>query len=437
MVECKAMELIGQYVGHSSAQVKKKMDEARGGVLFIDEAYGLDPSNSPFAKDAIEMLLANMTDPKYDGKMIIILAGYPNDIHQLIQSNPGLPRRITEQIEFKAFDANDCLDLLLEKVFNNSNNDGSKVQMPKLLHPIILDKFYELSTYNGWGNAGDVNTIFNKIEICRCDDCNQDGVTRDFYTQDDIDKSFQQLFDQRQHGQNTKNSSSRPPPRTLQPQLNTNMNSGNSNNNNNNNNTNKNSSNVNENNNHSNIKDSNQDSNINNSGVENNNENNNVQVQVENSPSDEDIWYALDQAFAELNYDIYKIRQQLISQQLSFEVINLVATKLKRNIDQVEQMLIKQCPIVLIKVQTVIDGIEKELEIQRKLIEAIARADADEIEKKRLQEAENYRRKQDIQQRLKVIGKCPMNYEWIPCGGGSYRCAGGSHCISASQLNYL
>lgn len=154
VVECKAMELIGQYVGHSSAQVKKKMDEARGGVLFIDEAYGLDPSNSPFAKDAIEMLLANTTDPKYEGKMIIILAGYPSDIHQLIQSNPGLPRRITEQIEFKAFDANDCLDLLLEKVFNNSNNDGSKVQIPKLLHPIILDKFYELSTFNGWGNAG-------------------------------------------------------------------------------------------------------------------------------------------------------------------------------------------------------------------------------------------------------------------------------------------
>jgi len=416
------MELIGQYVGHSSAQVKKKMDEARGGVLFIDEAYGLDPSNSSFAKDAIEMLLANMTDPKYEGKMIIILAGYPSDIHQLIQSNPGLPRRITEQIEFKAFDANDCLDLLLEKVFNNSNNDGSKVQIPKLLHPIILDKFYELSTFNGWGNAGDVNTIFNKMEICRSNDCNEDGITRDFYTQDDIDKSFQQLFDQRLHV-NNKVSSSRPPPRSSQSQVNTNIITGNNNNNHNNNN----NSNL--------IK----DSNANNSSDGNNNyvNNNNVQVEVENSPSDEDIWYALDQAFAELNYDIYKIRQQLMSQQLAFEVINLVATKLKRNIDQVEQMLIKQCPVVLIKVQTVIDGIENELVIQRKLIEAIAKADADEAEKKRLQEEENCRRRLDIQQRLKVIGKCPMNYEWIPCGDGGYRCAGGSHCISASQLNYL
>jgi hypothetical protein len=274
------------------------MDEARGGVLFIDEAYGLDPSNSSFAKDAIEMLLANMTDPKYEGKMIIILAGYPSDIHQLIQSNPGLPRRITEQIEFKAFDANDCLDLLLEKVFNNSNNDGSKVQIPKLLHPIILDKFYELSTYNGWGNAGDVNTIFNKMEICRSNDCNEDGITRDFYTQDDIDKSFQQLFDQRLHV-NNKVSSSRPPPRSSQSQVNTNIITGNNNNNHNNNN----NSNL--------IK----DSNANNSSDGNNNyvNNNNVQVEVENSPSDEDIWYALDQAFAELNYDIYKIRQQLIT----------------------------------------------------------------------------------------------------------------------------
>ena len=52
-------------------------------------------------------------------------------------------------------------------------------------------------------------------------------------------------------------------------------------------------------------------------------------------------------------------------------------------------MLIKQCPVVLIKVQTVIDGIENELVIQRKLIEAIAKADADEAEKKRLQEEKN------------------------------------------------
>lgn len=84
------MDLIGKYVGHSSAAVKDKMDEARGGVLFIDEAYGLDPSKgNPFAKDAIEMLLANMTDPKYEGNMIIILAGYTQEIGELLNANPG------------------------------------------------------------------------------------------------------------------------------------------------------------------------------------------------------------------------------------------------------------------------------------------------------------------------------------------------------------
>jgi hypothetical protein len=59
------------------------MDEARGGVLFIDEAYALDATRSAYAKDAVEILLANMTDPKYEGNMVIILAGYDTHINAL------------------------------------------------------------------------------------------------------------------------------------------------------------------------------------------------------------------------------------------------------------------------------------------------------------------------------------------------------------------
>jgi SpoVK/Ycf46/Vps4 family AAA+-type ATPase len=68
------------------------MNEARGGVLFIDEAYGLDPTRSTFAKDSLEQLLSNMTDQIYQGNMIIIIAGYSQEIEILMNSNPGLHR---------------------------------------------------------------------------------------------------------------------------------------------------------------------------------------------------------------------------------------------------------------------------------------------------------------------------------------------------------
>ena len=69
-----------------------KMNEALGGVLFIDEAYGLHPNRGPFAKDVLEQLLANLTDPKYAGKMLVIIAGYTQDISALLEANVGMIR---------------------------------------------------------------------------------------------------------------------------------------------------------------------------------------------------------------------------------------------------------------------------------------------------------------------------------------------------------
>lgn len=69
------------------------MNEARGGVLFIDEAYGLIPNEGDtFLKEAVIQLLSNLTDPKYEGKMIVIIAGYTSDIDDLLNSNPGMMR---------------------------------------------------------------------------------------------------------------------------------------------------------------------------------------------------------------------------------------------------------------------------------------------------------------------------------------------------------
>ena len=144
VIECRATDLIAAYVGQSSGLVIEKMNAARGGVLFIDEAYGLNPSRSPFAIDAIETLLGNMTDPKYQGNLVVILAGYPEQMQELMNSNSGLSRRFTERLAFKAWTPADC-DQYLRKLIRESN-----IGLRQFDEPCILHYFTDLCSRRNW-----------------------------------------------------------------------------------------------------------------------------------------------------------------------------------------------------------------------------------------------------------------------------------------------
>lgn len=193
VIECKAMDLIAGYVGQSAGLVKAKMDKARGGVLFIDEAYGLNGTNSPYARDAVEMLLANMADPIYEGNMVIILAGYPDQIQALMQCNPGLSRRVTECLEFFSWEPSDCLDHLMHL------SGLEQIETPHEVQDMILSNFNSLSKRAGWGNAGDVNNILDKMIFSRNSRCDDEGNVYGPFTQSDVDYSFSALFRQRPH----------------------------------------------------------------------------------------------------------------------------------------------------------------------------------------------------------------------------------------------
>ena len=74
VVECSVTDIVGEYVGQMGPKVTRKVDEALGKVLFIDKAYRLGEGS--FTKEAIDELVDCLTKPKYNGKMIAILAGY-------------------------------------------------------------------------------------------------------------------------------------------------------------------------------------------------------------------------------------------------------------------------------------------------------------------------------------------------------------------------
>lgn len=96
--------LVGEYIGQTAPKVKKAIEDARGGILFIDEAYSLSRSgddSKDFGKEVIEILLKEMSDGP--GDIAIIAAGYPKEMDTFLESNPGLKSRFNEHFHFEDY----------------------------------------------------------------------------------------------------------------------------------------------------------------------------------------------------------------------------------------------------------------------------------------------------------------------------------------------
>lgn len=102
--EVDRVDLVGEYIGQTAPKVKEAIEKARGGVLFIDEAYALARSNDDskdFGREVIEILIKEMSNGK--GDMAVIVAGYPKEMKHFVDSNPGLKSRFKHFFEFSDF----------------------------------------------------------------------------------------------------------------------------------------------------------------------------------------------------------------------------------------------------------------------------------------------------------------------------------------------
>lgn len=98
-VEATRADLIGGYIGQTAIKVVEVVEKARGGVLFIDEAYALMPRHeSDFAHEALSTLVQKMEDLR--DELVVIMAGYRDEMQQMIDVNPGLRSRMTTYIDF-------------------------------------------------------------------------------------------------------------------------------------------------------------------------------------------------------------------------------------------------------------------------------------------------------------------------------------------------
>jgi stage V sporulation protein K len=155
VVEASRQDLVGEYVGHTAPKTQKIFEKALGGILFIDEAYSLFKAGTgnDFGKEAIETLLKLMEDNRE--KIVVIIAGYPKEIEDLLQSNPGLKSRFSKFLHFEDYNKEELFQIFTKMVseYHNVLSEGAKYKMEHL-----IDTYFETGAFTS--NARAVRNIF-------------------------------------------------------------------------------------------------------------------------------------------------------------------------------------------------------------------------------------------------------------------------------------
>jgi len=160
MVETDRQGLVAGYVGQTAIKTAEIMDEAMGGVLFIDEAYALTSRSSSygdFGNDAVQTILKRMEDHR--GEFFVFAAGYPDNMEQFLKANPGLNSRFDKILKFDDY-APEELSQIAEKMLSEDEFVLSAKARDLLVSELInlhlrKDKFF--------GNARTVRTIVSDI----------------------------------------------------------------------------------------------------------------------------------------------------------------------------------------------------------------------------------------------------------------------------------
>ena len=178
LVEVGRSDLVGKYVGWTAKIVKTKFKEARGGVLFIDEAYSLvDDRDGSFGDEAINTIVQEMENHRTD--VVVIFAGYPDKMEDFLSKNPGLRSRIAFHVPFADYDSKELCSIanLMTK------KNGMRIENGALEK---LERAFDVAKAEpDFGNGRYVRNILEQAKMnqaSRLLEKNFDDITRDEIT---------------------------------------------------------------------------------------------------------------------------------------------------------------------------------------------------------------------------------------------------------------
>lgn len=155
LVETDRSGLVGQYVGHTAIKTAELVNTALDGILFVDEAYSLaSGSEGDFGSEAIDSLVKRMEDNR--DRLIVIVAGYKDEMEEFLQTNPGLRSRFSIHVNFEDYTPDQLLaifDMFCEK---------NEYTLSQEARARILEVFRQaiVETVHGFGNGRYVRNLF-------------------------------------------------------------------------------------------------------------------------------------------------------------------------------------------------------------------------------------------------------------------------------------
>lgn len=156
LVEVERADLVGEYIGHTAQKTREQIKKALGGILFIDEAYSLARGGEKdFGKEAIDVLVKAMED--YKENIVLILAGYRNEMIYFLRCNPGLRSRFPIHIDFPDYTIWELLEIasLMLKKRQYLLEPGARQALREIL---------EVKTGPGNEYSGNARLVRNLIE---------------------------------------------------------------------------------------------------------------------------------------------------------------------------------------------------------------------------------------------------------------------------------
>ena len=158
LIETDRSGLVAEYVGQTAVKTNKMIDRAIGGVLFIDEAYTLaQGGENDYGREAIATLLKRMEDER--DRLVVILAGYTNEIEQFINSNPGLRSRFNRYVHFDDYTEEELFQIFILQAqkYDYHLDDEAKGALRSLLHEKVENR------QKDFGNARYVRNLFESV----------------------------------------------------------------------------------------------------------------------------------------------------------------------------------------------------------------------------------------------------------------------------------